>query len=565
MIGVLSAPIVLLVGVSLAAFAIAATFLRRRRDRPGAKELGAILVAVGTWCVLYAAQLAISSKTGMIFIYQLIYFCIVPLPALWFKFVTSYTGSKPLPLGGWAVGLVVSTGYVMGALLWPETTLVWTAVSVVSLGELETLSLGKGPVFYAFLGYSYLLFGWGLVRLGRKGITNRGTLRTQTRSIGLALFVVLVPNLAYNAGVAPLAFDPTPFAFTVAILLFVVADSQYGLFRSHPLARDIAREHVLEEMVDGVFVVDRADVVTDINPAAAEALGVSPQHIVGRQLDGVLPALSTRIEAAPTEQPTTYHAPNERNYDVTLSPLSDSTDGIQGSVVTLHDVTETRQREERLAVLNRILRHDIRNGLNVVGGYAELMTEPDADEETKELAGARVKDRTNELLELAEKIRTIEKGLDRHAERQTVELMQVLGTVVGRVDRDWPDASLSLSGPDEVVVVATSIVEALFDNLVENAAEHGGTAPNIDVQVTDDDGWVSIDIADDGPGVPPEELSVIEAGETQLHHTSGIGLWLVTWLVRQSNGTIDFDVSDSGTTVCVRLKRASEDAVSVNV
>ncbi|KAB1188938.1 MULTISPECIES: histidine kinase N-terminal 7TM domain-containing protein [Haloferax] len=561
--GGLSAPIVLLVGVSLAAFVVATTFVRRRRDRPGAKELGGLLVAVGTWCGLYAAQLTVSSKADMVFIYQLIYFCIVPIPVLWFTFVTSYTGSRPMPLGVWAVGLIVSTGYVMGALLWPETTLVWTDVTVVPLGEMETLSLEKGPVFYIFFAYSYLLFVWGLVRLSRSGITNRGTLRNQHRAIGLALFVVLVPNVAYNVGLAPFEFDPTPFAFTVAMLLFVVADSQYGLFRAHPLARDIAREHVIEEMVDGVFVIDRSNVVTDINPAAAEALGVSSQQIVGRQLDDVLPDLAVPTGATQMEQPTSYRAPDDQRYDVRVSPLSDSRNGIQGSIVTLHNVTDARQREERLAVLNRILRHDIRNGLNVVGGYAELMTEPDADEETKEMAGTRVKNRTNELLELAEKIRAIEKGLDRHAERQTVELMHILRTVVDRVARDWPDASLSLSGPDEVAVVATPIVEVLFDNLVENAAEHCGAAPNIDVQVTAADEWVIIDIADDGPGVPPEELSVIEAGETQLHHTSGIGLWLVTWLVRQSNGSIDFDVTDAGTTVNVRLKPASEDAVVV--
>lgn len=558
MAGVLPAPVVLLTCVTAIALIVSRAFVRRRRDRPGATELGTLLAVVGTWSGLYAAQLAVPTTETMVSLYQLIYLCIIPVPPLWFLFASAYTGKQSLPLSGWVVAGVISLGFFLGALLWPETTLVWTDVTVVTLGQLRTLSLQKGPVFYVFIGYAYLLLLWGAVRIGRHTISKRGPLRDQNRIIALALFTTLAPNALFNAGFTSFEFDPTPFVFTISILLFVVADTQYGMFRAHPLARDVAREHVIEEMVDGVLVVDRAGIITDINPAAATALDITPRAAVGAPLGDVLPALSTRVESADSERESYYHAASDRTYDVRISSFARLRNEMRGEIVTLHDVTEARQREERLSVLNRILRHDIRNGLNVVGGFADLVVDEDTDIETRQSAAARIKDRTDELLDLAEKIRAIEKGLDRQSEHQATELMEVLRTAVDRIDRDWPAASVSLTGPDEVTVLTTPIAESLFHNLIENAAEHGGQNPMIDVRVAVADEWVTVEVTDDGPGIPPKELAAIESGETQLVHTSGIGLWLVTWLVRQSNGTIEFDVTDEGTVVSVRLRRTSE-------
>ncbi|UVE49180.1 PAS domain-containing protein [Haloferax larsenii] len=563
MAGVPPAPIALLVGVALVALVVAKAFVNRRRDRPGATELGVLLAVVATWCGLYAAQLAATTTATMVFLYQLIYLCIVAVPPLWFLFASSYTGKQSLPLLGWLAAGIISVGCFLGALLWPETTLVWTDVEVVSIGQLRALSLDKGPVFYVFIVYAYTLLLWGAARIGRYAITTRGRARNQTRVIAFALFIVLVPNAAFNTGLAPFEFDPTPFVFTLSMLLFVAADFRYGLFRAHPLARDIAREHVIEEMVDGVLVVDRANIITDVNPAAATALGVSPRSVIGEKLDVVLPGLATRIESADSESETYYHASSDVTYDVRVSRFSRPRNGLQGQIVTLHDVSETRQREERLSVLNRILRHDIRNGLNVVGGFADLVADTDADAEMRQHAAARIKHRTDELLDLAEKIRAIEKGLDRQNERQSTELMGVLDTVVEQIERRWPEATVTLSGPDEVTVLTTPIAEALFHNLVENAAEHGGESPTIDVVVTTADDWVTVEVTDDGPGIPKKELEAIESGETQLAHASGIGLWLATWLVRQSSGTIEFDATDEGTVVTVRLRRARPDDETV--
>jgi signal transduction histidine kinase len=69
---------------------------------------------------------------------------------------------------------------------------------------------------------------------------------------------------------------------------------------------------------------------------------------------------------------------------------------------------------------------------------------------------------------------------------------------------------------------------------------------------------VEIVVADDDPGIPEEEIEILERGEeTGLEHTSGLGLWLVHWIVTESGGSVAFESSDTGGSV-VRLRLPTE-------
>jgi signal transduction histidine kinase len=118
---------------------------------------------------------------------------------------------------------------------------------------------------------------------------------------------------------------------------------------------------------------------------------------------------------------------------------------------------------------------------------------------------------------------------------------------------------LVLDVEEPVQVTADASIEVAVDELVENAIEHGGAEVSA-VRVTlarNGDGAV-IRVVDDGPGIPDAELQpILDRTETPLEHGSGVGLWLVNWVVERFGGSLSFDRDDGETIVEIHLPVAA--------
>ncbi|WP_302080519.1 ATP-binding protein [Salinibaculum rarum] len=106
---------------------------------------------------------------------------------------------------------------------------------------------------------------------------------------------------------------------------------------------------------------------------------------------------------------------------------------------------------------------------------------------------------------------------------------------------------------------ADSRLKVAILEAVDNAVSHQEQSkPAVDINVTqptDSDRWVEIVVADSGPGIPSEDQMAIEMGEeTAIDHGSGIGLWLIHWIVVSFGGEIQIDENDpAGSVVTLRL------------
>lgn len=222
---------------------------------------------------------------------------------------------------------------------------------------------------------------------------------------------------------------------------------------------------------------------------------------------------------------------------------------------------ELRRSERRLTqsndVLNRVLRHDMRNDLNVVLGHLTELDRTASDEAQTHVDDLR--QTVDEMITTTEKARQIDValGADRRA-KEPVDIVPYIEDRITAVQRAYPDASVDVDMPDETLVYADWLLGSVLDNIIENAVIHADDAPDLEITVTENGGMTRIRITDSCPTIPDDELDVFSTGgETPLQHSRGVGLWLVTWVIESYGGDVVFETTDDGgNTVVLELRTA---------
>jgi signal transduction histidine kinase len=219
---------------------------------------------------------------------------------------------------------------------------------------------------------------------------------------------------------------------------------------------------------------------------------------------------------------------------------------------------------ERLTVLNRVLRHDIRNDINVIQGYAELIEQGRADAET---ALGMIQQKSIEIADFSERAREIERLMQESAqEREPLDLVPVIERELAEVREGYLGVTIEADLPETARVEASPLIESAIDNVVENAVEHNDkpkATVEVSLEASEEGYW--FEVSDNGPGLPTYERRLLAGGEeTKLEHSDGIGLWLVNWIVEESNGTISVEaVEGSGTTISMWLPDARAGAEGI--
>jgi two-component system OmpR family sensor kinase len=217
-----------------------------------------------------------------------------------------------------------------------------------------------------------------------------------------------------------------------------------------------------------------------------------------------------------------------------------------------------RQRE-KLSVLTRLLRHDLRHqAQQLLFVRSELEGAPDA-ERRRDLASqvgtvAETMTRLNDRLGRSEDL--IRR--DSRDDGGEFDLAAHVEAVVGRYRAAHPAADIHVDVPADCRVVGGDDLRQAIEELVDNAVSHTGQRPRVSISAVADGGTTTISVADDGPGIPEPDRSVItrETDITQLTHSRGLGLWFVRWVMDAYRGGFRLDSTDDGTTVRLRVPGA---------
>ena len=222
--------------------------------------------------------------------------------------------------------------------------------------------------------------------------------------------------------------------------------------------------------------------------------------------------------------------------------------------VSANEQLETSNQQ--LQVLSRVFRHNVRNDLNVVQGYTDLLERRLEDERSRECLET-IRETTEDMVEMSEKLRVIEDASPGPVEDR-VDLTAVVHETVEGLDDGRPNVEFSLDLPERAWIRADHSVSYPVREVFENALAHNDDPDRrVRASVETNGSTTCLEVHDNGPGIPEGERAVLRAEEeTPLSHASSIGLWLVKWMCELQDGSVRFDATEDGTTVLLRFRSA---------
>lgn len=225
----------------------------------------------------------------------------------------------------------------------------------------------------------------------------------------------------------------------------------------------------------------------------------------------------------------------------------------------IHGISEYKAREQRLRLLSRIIRHNLRNEMNLLMGHADQLRAAVEDESLEETAKT-VLDIASDVASLSDSVTQIKKIANPNAtERSPTNLHDVAQARVEEARAEHADADLTITSPPDVWAIADEGIHYAVAHAIENAIEHNDQeTPSVDVTVAErtDAGYGEIRIADNGPPIPAIEKEVLDQSiETNsTYHGSGTGLWVMQWCVNSLGGKLRFNENTPrGNVVCLSL------------
>lgn len=535
---------------------------RYRGDRL-AKVLIVLLVAILAWSLAYAIQLTQPTLAGQLFWQRLGLSIGATIPTIWLVFSIVYVGDERRLTTG-VLALLLVDPIAFAALAWTNGAhgLLWSSARLApGLG----LDLDFASGYLVHITYAYLLVLAGIGMMVVLFLRSSAMYRRQAGLLVLGAVVPLSANVAFTLGLSPVpGLDFTTPAFAVTGLVFALALFRFDLLDLTP----VARRRVLDEFGSGVIVVDGDGRVVHANETAREILS---DVAVGRHVTELLPV--DDMDDVDGFGSTIDDGSRRRFYEFSVSTLRDFRSREVGHVIAMRDATTDREYEQRLEVINRLLRHNLRNDMNKISGWAEVAR--DADEEEARSILRQIQAVADDVADMSRKAKRIEATLEaRSGDLVAVDAADVAASVVADLRERWPDADVELTAPETAPVRAPTpeLLGVALRNVVENAIEHADRSPaRVDVTVRTEPGpetveaepgsghgWTIVEVADDGPGIPAMERDTLLTGEeTALQHGSGLGLWLVNWITETSGGEIDFDENEPrGSVVRIRLRPA---------
>ncbi len=362
-----------------------ALYMRRFPDAPAARPFSRLMGMTALWALCHALSFSTVSLPLRLFWLHLQIIPLAFMPLMILMLALEYTGREQWLTRrrwGWLLYIPLLTILIEWTSAY-HTLYRYNFVLDVS-GPAPVLFSSKGVWYWVYIAYTYAL-----------SLSACGVLLTafpvQTPYFGNALVIslgIVLPfavDLLYMLGITPIqgySFTPLTFILTGALQLWAIL--RFRLFDLIP----VARQTMLEQMREGMVVLDAQQRIVDVNPAAAQILGASRAQLIGQTFapQTHFPDWQIGVPAAgsiPAEQLLELST-GQSWYQVSRSSLTDRRGGRPGQLIVFRDITELKQaqlqfieQQRALAMTEERMRlaRELHDGLGQTLGYVKMRSQ----------------------------------------------------------------------------------------------------------------------------------------------------------------------------------------------
>jgi PAS domain S-box-containing protein len=337
-------------------------------------------------------------------------------------------------------------------------------------------------------------------------------------------------------------------------------------------------ESVINQTADAICVTDTEDVVVRVNKAFEDLYGWDKQSAIGKRLNIIPEELKEEYEEqrkrllegdsiSSTESIHLRRDGSRVEVSISISPIYDEEDEINGFISVIRDITgrnrmeELLRQSEKLTTVGQLaagVAHEIRNPLTTLRGFLQLQ------QQTGLLNPKHIELMLSEL----NRINFIVGEFLILAKPQAVQFQKsdvrfILRDVISLLDSQahlyGVEFEPQITDQPVPVFCEENQLKQVFINLLKNAIEAMPGGGHIFIELCLFVENVKIVIKDEGTGMPPEVLAKLgEPFFTKKASGTGLGLMVSQRIIQSHNGLLDIESKEGeGTTVTILLPWAA--------
>jgi len=325
-----------------------------RRSVPGSRILSLLLMSTAIWCGFYSTYWLDISADAKLFWLDIMSIGPCALPTLFLMFALAFTHNDRWLTKRNLLLLSIQPGVSL-LLQWTNNYhhLSFLSITPIQGPGLITMEFVRGPWYFVDTVYSYAIVGIAFLVLSQAALRSSPLYLNQYRLMMIGCLIPWVADIY-----SELSFDQwngldlTPMTFGLSGVVFAFAVLRARFMSLIP----VARSHLVENMRDGILVLDAQNRIVDINPAMKNFIAGEPASYIGKnafdvfqtwmeKTDLFLNATETRAELKIPKDPSRY-------MDLHVTTLYEEGQLLNGRLMVFRDISESKQVEKRLRYVN---------------------------------------------------------------------------------------------------------------------------------------------------------------------------------------------------------------------